>query len=78
MDILENHLIPSVQLLIEPDQEWIFQLDGAPAHTANSIKEWFREHDFRILPWCPRSPDLNPIENLWSYIDSVPRFCNFI
>ncbi|RNA30088.1 hypothetical protein BpHYR1_004991 [Brachionus plicatilis] len=42
MDTLENHLILSVQLLIEPDQEWIFQQDGAPAHTANSklIKIW--------------------------------------
>lgn len=69
METLEDHLIPSVQLFFEHDQEWIFQQDGAPAHTANSVKNWFREHDIRILPWCPRSPDLNPIENLWSYID---------
>ena len=39
MDTLENHLLPSAQLLIEPDHEWIFQQDGEPAHTANSVKE---------------------------------------
>ena len=22
------------------------------------------------MPWCPRSPDLNPIENIWSWIDN--------
>ncbi|CAF1129937.1 unnamed protein product, partial [Brachionus calyciflorus] len=22
------------------------------------------------LPWCPRSPDLSPIENLWSFMDA--------
>ncbi|RNA38479.1 hypothetical protein BpHYR1_048891 [Brachionus plicatilis] len=31
------------------------------------VKNWFKEHNF---PWCPRPPDLNPILNLWAYIDT--------
>ena len=36
--------------------------DGAIAHRANSIKSWFEVKDIELLQWCPRSPDLNPIE----------------
>ena len=58
-----------MEIFYGADQPWIFQQDGASAHTAHSISDWFKEQDIRVLPWCPRSPDLNPIENLWSYID---------
>ena len=67
---LENELLPSAELFFEEGQDWIFQQDGASAHTAHSIRDWFEEKQITVLPWCPRSPDLNPIENLWSYIDN--------
>ena len=28
------------------------------------------ENNINVLNWCPRSPDLNPIEHIWSWIDS--------
>ncbi|CAF1101375.1 unnamed protein product, partial [Brachionus calyciflorus] len=49
---------------------WIFQQDGASAHTALSIRDWFKEQNIEVLPWCPRSPDLSPIENLWPFMDA--------
>ena len=61
--------MPSATLFYEESQNWIFQQDGAPAHTARSIKAWFDENDINVLPWCARSPDLNPIENLWAWMD---------
>ena len=69
MDTLENQLLPSAEIFFYQSQDWIFQQDGASAHTAHSVRDWFQEKQITVLPWCPRSPDLNPIENLWSYID---------
>jgi hypothetical protein len=60
------------QVRINPGESeaWKFMQDGAPAHTANSIKTWFHDNGIEVIPWCPRSPDLNPIENIWCWMDS--------
>ncbi|CAF0915392.1 unnamed protein product [Brachionus calyciflorus] len=70
INTLENNLLPSVELLFEQNDPWIFQQDGASAHTAHLVSDWFKEQNIEVLPWCARSPDLNPIENLWSYMDA--------
>lgn len=69
IETLENNLIPSAHLFYGESDNWIFQQDGATAHTAISVKKWFQDNKITVMPWCPRSPDLNPIENLWSYVD---------
>ena len=47
----------------------VFMQDGAPAHTAKLIKEWFEfvGVDY-IKDWPGNSPDFNPVENLWGLI----------
>ena len=39
--------------------------DGAPCHTAKSVKKWLEYSGVNVIgPWPESSPDLNPIENL--------------
>ncbi|KAL4500802.1 hypothetical protein ABPG72_020036 [Tetrahymena utriculariae] len=43
----------------------IYQQDNATSHTAKVTKRWFEDHQIKLFPHPPCSPDLNPIEMLW-------------
>ncbi|XP_069830383.1 uncharacterized protein [Dendropsophus ebraccatus] len=65
---LQEQLLPTVQEQFA-DQQCLFQHDGAPCHKAKMITKWLREQNIQILGPCPGiSPDINPIEKLWSVI----------
>ena len=57
---------------------FLFQQDGAPAHTAKLSQEWLRKEipDFITkAEWPPSSPDLNPLDfSLWAILES--RACS--
>lgn len=67
--ILDQGLLQSIARLF-PDGNYLFQQDNAPCHTSKVTKKWFDEKSIPLFTnWPPQSPDMNPIENLWSYID---------
>ena len=63
--ILQAHLLPSAHRLF-PQGEWWFQQDNDPKHTSRVIKRWLFDNGVQCMDFPPYSPDLNPIENLWS------------
>lgn len=64
--ILRANISPIMQ---QYDPPRIFMQDNCPVHTAGEIMAWFSRQNFELLSWPAYSPDLNPIENVWAYME---------
>jgi hypothetical protein len=50
-----------------------FMQDGAGAHDKLKRSGYFKKNKINVLPWCARSPDLNPIETMWALVAQQMR-----
>ncbi|GFX10329.1 transposable element Tcb2 transposase [Trichonephila clavipes] len=64
-DVLQNRLIPQLEEWFPKGEPYIFMQDGAPFHTARSIKAFLAEQNISLLDWLDNLPVTNLIENVW-------------
>ena len=67
VDYLKNNLIPTL------GKDDIVIMDNLRSHHVKEVKETFEEAGIHYLYLPPYSPDMNPIEMLWSKIKSILR-----
>jgi hypothetical protein len=49
---------------------WTWQQDGSRVHWAQVCRDGFFEESVATTEWPAYSPDLNPIENVWSVLQA--------
>jgi transposase len=64
--VLDDHLLPYMRHY--PSIGFTFQHDNASIHSSAETKAWLESKNIPVLPWPAKSPDCNPIENLWGIL----------
>ena len=65
-EILKKH-VSNLRTAI--NQTAVFKQNNFPCHTAKYVKTFLFEEDVTVMEWPARSPDKNPIDNVWKLLN---------
>ena len=68
VNIIQPHLIPAIDRQLE-----LFQHDNARPRQTPLAMDYLEQNSINALPWLSKSPELNPIEQLWDHFDKRVR-----
>ena len=68
-ELLEDHLLPFATRIYGDTANLILQDDNAAPHRAAVVTRLKEHLGIRTLRWPARSPDMNPIEYVWDYLE---------
>lgn len=72
--LLATHIVPWLAQQY-PGGDYVWQQDGAPAHTAATTRRFLTEAMAEFWTpemWPPSSPDLNPLDfSVWAHVQSI-------